>query len=675
MARRAPPERWREFLSPLDVPAMLAKGQEPGANSFMVAGEIARSLRAHLRLLSRAIAAWEDVPPAELLTALIATVRTGAMAHEEKGRVAAFSAHLESGTLGGYDDRPIAVDLGEALQALQDDRREQLLLALLGTDEPLLLAQLVTVAPHSTRVRIRDRIGALTPDEAGRVSSLNELQARIEALLSAGAVDAAARFIEVEKGLQTWGKVPGRELARLRMEMMLRHMRGDFEAVATAVAPAELAPSERAEAEEILEFYKALAELSKPGGSLDAAEAVFQRLHARRPDVAAYAVNLLAVRVNRMLSGDLFGRLRGAEAARAREALADADAAMSRLRGVCDGDLAIHACNRALLLLATGLPERALEALTGARSSHGDDRLAAYSAVALARMDRGAEATGALERAKTLLGDTETLRAARTQIQRGAPLVSRAGVISVDDRRGRVKAALGDLRQMDSSRQAEVFFDPPEGLDEMTISHVRAAAASVVALVPQMKQVVLDKCEDDVTAVLKAVLEARLEYVGWAVPDQSRGGFTEKGNPGERDLLLRKDGAVLAVLEAVVCNRPATHEWTKKELASHFQKLLGYSTCRIFFHLTYSYVSDPGAVLDELRRAAENEAPNGFVHLRREEISRTDSRPTGFASTYQYSLGEVKVVFLVLDMAQHAQRNAAKTAATNNPRRKKEQTS
>jgi len=33
--------------------------------------------------------------------------------------------------------------------------------------------------------------------------------------------------------------------------------------------------------------------------------------------------------------------------------------------------------------------------------------------------------------------------------------------------------------------------------------------------------------------------------------------------------------------------RPATQEWTRKELTSHFQKLLGYDICRLFVHLAY----------------------------------------------------------------------------------------
>ena len=66
------------------------------------------------------------------------------------------------------------------------------------------------------------------------------------------------------------------------------------------------------------------------------------------------------------------------------------------------------------------------------------------------------------------------------------------------------------------------------------------------------------------------------------------------GNPGEPDFLLKKDNTTLAVIEAVVCAPPVSYQ----NLTQHFQKLLAYSDCRLFFHLTYadvpSLTSRPG---------------------------------------------------------------------------------
>ena len=49
-----------------------------------------------------------------------------------------------------------------------------------------------------------------------------------------------------------------------------------------------------------------------------------------------------------------------------------------------------------------------------------------------------------------------------------------------------------------------------------------------------MRKLGLDSSEDDVTAVLQGILNARLRFVNWALGDQSKGGWTAEENPGER---------------------------------------------------------------------------------------------------------------------------------------------
>src|SRR5262249_38917838 len=145
---------------------------------------------------------------------------------------------------------------------------------------------------------------------------------------------------------------------------------------------------------------------------------------------------------------------------------------------------------------------------------------------------------------------------------------------SGDDPQLRIRRAFADLLQMDPIRQAEALY--PEPFDSVLINYVRLAAASIVSLVPTMRKVIEEFLEDDYTALMRELLLSRLHILGWSVPDQSKGGYTAKGNPGERDLVIRKDTIDLAVIEAVVCDRPVTTEWTRSELTSHFQKLVGY---------------------------------------------------------------------------------------------------
>ena len=90
-----------------------------------------------------------------------------------------------------------------------------------------------------------------------------------------------------------------------------------------------------------------------------------------------------------------------------------------------------------------------------------------------------------------------------------------------------------------------------------------------------------------------------------------------------------------------------------------------------FFHLTYSTIKNPASVATYLRNVAKKEAPSGFTYIDCDEIRRTDSRPTGLAARYKDEFGEIKVVFLILDVAQYIQRTAATIAAKTNPRNKK----
>ena len=186
-----------------------------------------------------------------------------------------------------------------------------------------------------------------------------------------------------------------------------------------------------------------------------------------------------------------------------------------------------------------------------------------------------------------------------------------------------------------------------------------------------MKSVTIDQSEDDLTAFLHRVLEAKVEFLGWTISDQSRGGRTPKGNAGERDLVLRKGSSTLAVLEAVVCSRPITQAWARDELTMHFQKLLGYDTCRLFFHVTYAYIADLASIAAHLRQVAQDQAPDGFTFVGSAEIPLTDSRPTGFIARYKGGLSEVRVVFLVLDIGQVVQQAATIRAEGRNPRKPK----
>jgi hypothetical protein len=107
----------------------------------------------------------------------------------------------------------------------------------------------------------------------------------------------------------------------------------------------------------------------------------------------------------------------------------------------------------------------------------------------------------------------------------------------------------------------------------------------------------------------------------------------------------------------------------KADLESHFQKLLGYGNPRVFFHLTYAYIEDKLGLMRFLETSAEMASPPRFTYLGREPIPHDDSRPPGFVARYSADFGEVKVVFLVLNLGQKRQRDAAETAGATKARK------
>jgi hypothetical protein len=665
------PEVRDEFLYPL--PSLESARTAGGDNPHMLKDQMARSIRAHVRVLCRGVDGRDGDVPDATVDALVAAIRRGSRDHQPSGSVDAFAARYETAPYR-RDERPIAADLAAAITALDGSRQDRVLHAVLDIDEPLTLAQMAPLVSQDSREKIHQRLEALTPERSGEIYSLRDVQARIEALLSEGSVDVATLHMDEEAKLQTLGRPPGRELARLTASLRLKLLQQKWADIEATTLPDDLLPIEIATAQDTIAFFKGVGALISPEGNRVYAEAIFQSLHSRRPDVVAYAANLFAAQISILLGGDIFDRIREETAAQAQAILDEAENSFLSLQlSIEDADA--FDGNRAVLLLALGRPERALE-IVGARvGKSANPWIVASASVALSRLGRGAEATAALQEAIQRFGERDILKAARDRIAgRAAQSTAGPNVIDETDPIPGVKQAIGDLLNMDPSQQARVLLPGDRGFEDLVTRYVRLAASSLVEIAPFMKNVGLNSREPELNALLRQMLLGHLSFLRWSVNDESKGGFTAKGNPGERDLVIGNGTSTLAVIEAVVCDRPVTQEWTRENLTNHFQKLIGYSTCGLFYHVTYADIDDQQTLLPLLGTSAEEQAPQGFVFLDREDISSSDSQPNGFRARYRCPTGITTVVFLILDLRQHAQRSAAKTAEENNPRRKKSQT-
>lgn len=649
----------KRLLGAVDVRGRLA-GAASDHNPYILAGEIGRALRSHIRVLSRAVVGLAPAPLPDLVEALIAAVKAGAEDHATKNRVAAFAPHFETGDFAARDDRPIAQDLAGALRALVGRDQDRLLDAILGTDEPMVLAGLLPLAPLPLRPRIERRIDDLPPANAAEVHSLTEVQARVDSLLSAGTLGPATAYMDAELAAKPWGRPAGRELARFTATLRLQLANKDWGSILSAQPPPDLPALKAADAWDTITFYRGLAFLLRTEDRApEAAEQAFGELHRRKPHVTSYAQNLIAARVTRLLPDDLFAQLDGANARRARQILGEIDAVVGNRAALDATGRATLVGNEALLRLALGEPEAAFAALAGLPEGHTDPRAMAYQAVALARLGRSGEATAVLKTANDIAGPSPFFDAVRAHIQSGKGVETAVGVAIADDRLTSIRSAFYDFMQLDAHCQAEVLGGSATTLEGYLTGQVRAASTSLINLVPMMKRLTLDSCEDDLNALLREFLLSRLHLQKWGVPDQSLGGFTAKGNPGERDLTIVQDTISLCAIEAVICQNPVRWQTVQANLRMHFQKLFGYGSSRILYHLTYAYDSDLAAIQSSLKTMAAAEAPTGYVFSDQQDISSGDSSPAGFKAQYRDNRGELTMVFLILDLGQSLQRQAA----------------
>lgn len=644
----------RRFLGAVDVRAWLqssptAQDELPSFHNLL-----ARRIRVHIRLLSRAMAGWPTEVPNELVDALSNAVNAGATDHPQRGRVDAFVPGPGFGFTWG-EEKPIALDLAGALRRLQGNSLQRLVTELCQIDEPLVLAEIVANTPLAIHEPIKRRLQSLTLENAPEVWTLPALQARVDALLNAELPEVAEVFIAAEREASTWGPVPGREIAMLRATLRMLLLRQDWPAITSYSLPDDLSEAIRREGGDLLLFYRGIAELKKTDGNPAAAETMFLELTQRNRGVTSYHINLFACRVSRLLSSDSFGLLSGEALTQAKRYLAEAQQETRPLIQHSPADLKALDVNRAMLLLAVGQPRETLQILMELTDANHDASIEGFLALAMARLDRKREAEVVLAQAESAFGRSDFLSAIRANIDTDRPYATAPNMLLDADPVPGIRHAFGAFSRLSAVEQAGVL-QSRGSLEYYLLEEVRGACASIVAVAPMMRELGMVRYEDDISGVLKQILRSRLLLSQWAVEDQSRGGFSQAGGVGERDLVISKGSATLAVIEALITDTVATGN-----LTSHFTKLMGYDTCRFFFHITYARRSNCAAILSHLRTACAS-PPSGFSHLRTEELDDFDSMPVGFKAHYEIDSRNIVVVFLALEIGQPIQRAAAANA-------------
>lgn len=645
-------ETRKPFLGAVNIPDWLQVGPSSPDEGHTFNDLLARRVRLHIRVLSRSIAGWPSDIPKPVVDALIQAIQDGAAEQARQGRVDAFVLELGVGLSWAPQERPIALDLSAALRRLEGAALQRLVTALCQVREPVVLAGIVANTPPAISDQIKDHLLTLTPQNSSAVFMLPALRARVEALLNAELPDLAEVFIAAEREAVQGRVIPNGALSDMRASLLALVVREDWAAIASFVVPDSIRVVERREADEVLLFYKAVAELRRPGGDPAAAEASFLELSRRHQGVTGYHTNLFASRVQRLLGSNVLGLLSGDDLSQAKRYLAEAQREVRPLIQHSAFDLKALDGNRAMLLLAAGQPQEALQVLLEVRESDFDAKTEAFRALAVARIGSKREALAVLTQAERVFGRTEILSAIRENIDTHRPFSTAPSLSLDDDPVPGLRQAFEAFARLGHVEQAEVL-EPRGQFDRYVLEQVRGACASVVALAPMMSALGMVRREDDISGVLKQILLSRLLLVQWAVEDQSLGGFSKTGGVGERDIVVKKGAATLAVLEALIVDSVE-----RCNLTTHFNKLLGYDTCRLFFHITYARGASCSGIMRHLKSMCAT-PPAGISYVRFNDLEDFDSMPIGFIARYHVDSREVAVVFLVLDLGQAVQRAAA----------------
>ncbi|MCE1274861.1 MAG: hypothetical protein LWW75_10140, partial [Chlorobiales bacterium] len=278
----------------------------------------------------------------------------------------------------------------------------------------------------------------------------------------------------------------------------------------------------------------------------------------------------------------------------------------------------------------------------------------ALEAVANARLGEPDRALELIRSGKERYCNTPLLVGAESHIDHSAGFGAPPLVLSKLEEAVQLRAALRNFMELPASEQAAVLFDSPRPLERLLTAAFQDALAAFCRTLSFLK---LDRHtkfdEDDFNGLIAELVGARLEgSLGWQAHEQSPGGYTEKGNAGRRDFVIRRRGVDITVFEALKASQP-----NDRRLKEHLHKLFGYSCADILFHVTYSNRNDAS----EMRTAIEEVAkqpPTGITYLGQSAICADGARPGAVRAAYRRNGNDTTVIFFIIDMRQEGLREA-----------------
>jgi hypothetical protein len=631
------------LLTPFDSVKLLRN--TPADEKPSLRNSIAKTLREHVRLLARAVAGWPvEAVPQELCDTLQALISRSVIEHDEKGRVGALTDRYRPSLFLHREEAPPAEDLAAAWRRLNGSHQEAMLQVLALSDDPVLLAELCQHLPAAAKPSIQARLRQLKPAEASTFWTWTELQHRIESLLVAGEHALAREHLDdAEQDLDR--APPQFRLGLFELELRLLLKEKNWIALDGAVVPPALNRPTTLQAQDKLDFYKATSQLLRPNGNLADARITLQRLAARPGAAQAYKENVFAVAIQQLL-GPTLHPLIGADRVIGEGLLEEMNAAVDVDESSVSSSLL---ANRALLMLALQKPGDALKSMAAYRQDRRSPDLELIAVLSKYEMGLRGEAMAILDAAILEFDGNDQLLALKDDLHAGGSTPSVASASVVVDSISSIRAALQQLAELLPSQVGDILGPPGRGVRGYLIRQVSRAVATLQHMAAMLRDrkdsKSLARFEDDLNTAMREVLGALLAVAKWDVADQSLGGATANGNPGERDAVIRASGQELSIIEALVC--PGLD---RANIKNHFDKLVSYGVCDLYFHVIYSYAKELNPLFKYVEEMLEHQVPLGLTYLDYEPLGPPDYETSGYVATYRVDHREVAVAFLIVDL-------------------------
>ncbi|KHN52874.1 hypothetical protein OI70_18895 [Dickeya fangzhongdai] len=631
------------FLIPFDGMALIHEAshdEEPTVRS-----SVARTMRIHVRLLARAVSGWPyEAVPSVLCEVLKKLILCSVIEHDEKGRIGALTDRYSPSHSQRREAGLPAQDLASAWRKLDKSNQEDLLQVFAQSDDPVLLAELCQYLPAMAKPGIKARLRQLKPGEASTFWTWTELHYRIETLLVAGEYELAREHLEDIR--QELDSAPQQYwLALFALELQLFLKEENWTVLDSTTLPSTLDAATARQAKDQLDFYRATSQLLRPGGNLASARTELQRLSSQSGASPTYRDNYFAVAIQQII-GPTLHPLSGADKVDGGRLLGEINSAIA-----ADNKHASNAllANRAHLLFALQRPAQALESVAQRRSEVRSSELEMVVVRAKYEMGLQDEAMAILDAAIKEFETDKRLVVFKEDLQAGNPASRVASASVAVDSVSSIRAALQQLAQLPISQVGDVLGPPGLGFRGYLIREVSKAVASLQRMAGMLRDrknpADEARIENDLNSAVREILGASLALAKWDVADQSLGGTTTNGNPGERDAVIRVSGQEISVYEALVCKG-----LDRTNIKKHFDKLLAYGTCDIYFHVIYSYAHDVKPLLDYVRSMLEHDILPMLSYCGCEALTPPDFETSGYLATYSVDHREVAVVFLIADL-------------------------